>query len=77
MKDPTLLSIFILFFFKLMQQLVEKTKRFTHQYLDMLDKGHIPLPDVTLQETRLFFIYYCADGAQSQEHTVKDYWSAV
>jgi hypothetical protein len=54
MKDSTLLSIFILFFFKLMQQLVEKTKRFTHQYLGMLDKGHTPLPDVTIQETRLF-----------------------
>jgi hypothetical protein len=36
-----------------MQLLVEEAYRYYHQYLDMLYKGHCPLPDVTIQEMYL------------------------
>jgi hypothetical protein len=43
----------MLFFFEIIQLLAEETNRYYHQYLDMLDKGHAPLPDMTIQEMYL------------------------
>jgi len=43
----------MLFFFEIMQLLVEETNGY-HQYLVTLDKGRSPLPDVTVQEMSLF-----------------------
>jgi hypothetical protein len=44
----------MLFFLEIMQLLVEETNRYYHQYLDTLDEGCSPLPDVTVQEMYLF-----------------------
>jgi len=44
----------MLFFVEIIQLVVEETNRCHHQYLDTLDKGESPLPDVTLQEMCLF-----------------------
>jgi hypothetical protein len=40
----------MLFFFEIIQLLVEETNGYHKQYLDTLDKGRSPLPDVTVQE---------------------------
>ena len=53
-KDSSPLSIFVLFFFEIIQLLVEETNRYYHQYLDTLDEERSPLPDVTVQEMCLF-----------------------
>ena len=44
----------MLFFFEIIQLLVEETNGYYHQYLDTLDEGRSPLPDVTVQEMCLF-----------------------
>jgi hypothetical protein len=53
-KDSSPLSIFMLFFFEIIQLSVEETNRYYHQYLGTLDKEWSPLPDVTAQEMCLF-----------------------
>jgi hypothetical protein len=40
MKDCMPLSMFMLFFFEIMQLLVEWTNRYYHQHLDVLGEGH-------------------------------------
>jgi hypothetical protein len=58
-KDSSPLSVFMLFFLEIMRLLLEETNRYYHQYLDTLEEGRFPLPDVTIQE-----MYYCyADGS--------------
>jgi hypothetical protein len=44
----------MLFFFDIIQLLMEETNRYYHQYLDTLDEERSPLPDVTVQEMCLF-----------------------
>ena len=44
----------MLFFFEIIQLLVEETNGYYHQYLDTLDEGRSPLPDLTVQEMCLF-----------------------
>jgi hypothetical protein len=51
-KAVRTLDVFALFL-EIMQLLVEETTHY-HQYLYMLDEGHAPLPDVTMQEMYLF-----------------------
>jgi hypothetical protein len=38
-------------FFEIKQLLVKETKRYKHQYLEMLDEGNAPLPEATIWET--------------------------
>jgi hypothetical protein len=47
----------MLFFFEIIQLLVEETNGYYHQYLDTLDEGWSPLPDVTVQEVCLFLTF--------------------
>jgi hypothetical protein len=42
------LSSFVLFFLEIMQLLMEETNRYYHQYLETVDGGCSPLPDVTV-----------------------------
>jgi hypothetical protein len=44
----------MLFFVEIIQLLVEETNRCYYHYLDTLDKGKSPLPDMTVQEMCLF-----------------------
>jgi len=53
-KDSSPLSILMLFFFEIIQLLVEETNRYYHQYLGTLDKEWSPLTDVTVQEMCFF-----------------------
>jgi hypothetical protein len=46
-KDSTPYSIFILYFAAVITLLVEEANRYYQQYLDFLDNGHSPIPDVT------------------------------
>jgi hypothetical protein len=54
--DCKSLTIFMLFFSEIMQLLVEKTYTYYHKYLDMLDIGHAPLPDMAIEEMYLFYL---------------------
>jgi hypothetical protein len=60
MKAASSLRVSMLFFLEIIQLLMEETNRYYHQYLDMLDEGYAPLPDVTVGNT-LVLLYYCAD----------------
>jgi len=70
-----LLSIFVLFFFEIVQLLAE-TNRYYHQYLDTLDEGQFPLPDMTVQNMCLFLAIIVQMG-HGQRGMLKDYWSTL
>jgi hypothetical protein len=53
-KNSTPCSVFILYFAYVITLLVEGTNRYYQQYLDVLDDGPSPLPDVTESEMFLF-----------------------
>jgi len=53
-KDSLPPSIYMLFFFEIIQLLVEEINGYYHQYLDTLEEGQFSLPDVTIQEMCLF-----------------------
>jgi hypothetical protein len=53
-KDSSPISAFMFLFYEIMQLLVEKTNRYYHQYLEILDEECSPLPDATIQEMYLF-----------------------
>jgi hypothetical protein len=66
----------MLFFLEIMQLLVEETNRYYHPYLDTLDEGRSPLPDVTKQEMYLFLSITVQMGHDQRER-LKDYWSLL
>jgi hypothetical protein len=66
-KDSTPLSIFMLFFLEIIQLLVVETNRYYHQYLDSLNDGRSPLPDVTLKEMFSFLALILQMG-----HDIRD-----
>jgi len=66
-----LLSVFVLFFFGIIQ-LLEETNRYYHYYWDKLDKAWSPLPDMTVQDMCLFLAIIVQMG-----HDLKDYWSTL
>ena len=72
-EDSTPLSIFMVLFFEIIQLLVEETNRYYHLYLDTLDEGQSPLPEVTVQEMHLFLAITVWTG-HDQKDTLKDYW---
>ena len=51
---------------------MEETNRYYHQYLDALDEGQSPLPDMTIQETCLFLAIILQMG-HNQRDTLSDY----
>jgi hypothetical protein len=55
-KDSTPYSVFMLYFESVIALLVEETNRYYYQYLDTLDDGPSPLPDVTESEMFLAII---------------------
>jgi hypothetical protein len=48
------LSVFLLYFAKIITLLVVETNRYYHDHLDRLDEGCSPLPDVTEAEMLVF-----------------------
>jgi hypothetical protein len=66
----------MLFFFTIIQQLVEETNRYYHQNLDMLDEGCSPLPDLTVQDMYLFLAIIVQVG-HDQREMLKGYWSTT
>jgi hypothetical protein len=53
-KDSTPLCVFMLYFTAIIHLLVVETNRYYHQYLDRLDDGPSPRPDMTDFEMFLF-----------------------
>jgi hypothetical protein len=66
------LSISVLLLLEIMQQLVEQTNSYYHQYLDIFHKGRSPLPDLTVQEMYLFLPINVQLG-HGQTDRLKDY----
>jgi hypothetical protein len=65
----------MLHFASVITLLVEKTNSYYRQYLDTLDDGPSPLPDVT--ETEMFVSGdYCSNMTTYGDSLV-DYWSAI
>ena len=63
----------MLFFFEIIQLLVEETNRHYHQYLGTLNEERSQLPDVTVQEMCLFLAIIVQMG-HNQRGMLKDYW---
>ena len=66
----------MLFFFEIIQLLVEETKRYYHQYLDALDEGWSSLPAVTVHDMCLFLAIIMQMGHDHRD-MLKDYWSTL
>jgi hypothetical protein len=75
-KDSTPLNVFMLFFLEIIQLLVVETNRYYHQYLDSLNDGRSPLPDVTLKEMFSFLALILQMGHNIRD-TLKVYWSTA
>jgi hypothetical protein len=75
LKTTPPLSIFMLFFFKIIQLLLEEKNRYYHQYLDTLHEGQSPLPAMTVQEKYLF-LAIIVQMTHNQKDTLEDYQSA-
>ena len=54
---------------------MEETNRYYHQYLDTLDKGHSPLPEVMVQDMCVLAV--TVQMGHGQRDTLKDYWLTV
>jgi hypothetical protein len=65
----------MLFCFAIIQQLVEEKNRYYHQYLDMLDEGRSPMPDMAVWDMCLFLAIIMQVG-QDQD-MLKGYWSTI
>jgi hypothetical protein len=75
-KDSLPLSVFMLFFHKIMQLLVEETNRYYRQYLETIAEGRSPLPNMTILEMYLFVSIVLQMG-HDQRDRLKDYWSTL
>jgi hypothetical protein len=56
--------------------LMVDTHRYYHQYLDSLDDGWTPLPDVTLKEMYSFLALILQMGHDMSD-TLKAYWTTI
>jgi hypothetical protein len=72
-KDSTPLCVFMLFFSEIIHLLVEETNRYYHQYLDSLEDGPSPLPDVTNSEMFLFLGIIIQMDHYIRDR-IRDYW---
>jgi hypothetical protein len=59
-------------FLEIMHVLVGETDRYFHQYLDTLNEGLSPLPDVTLEE---MYLCFWSQMGHDQTDRLKDDWS--
>jgi hypothetical protein len=75
-KDSTPFYVFMLYFAGIIRLLVEETNRYYHQYLDRLEDGPSPRPDVTDSEMFLFLAIIIQMGHDVRD-TLKDYWSTA
>ena len=70
------LSVFLLYFAEIITLLVVETNRYYHDYIDRLDNGPSPEPDVTEAEMFVFMALTVLMG-----HGVRDklkyYWSTM
>jgi hypothetical protein len=73
-SDP--LAVFMLFFAEVIGLLVVETNRYYHQYLDTLDQGPSPLPDVSEAEMFLFLGLILQMGHCIRDR-LADYWSTL
>jgi hypothetical protein len=74
-KDYSLLSIFMFFFF-CNYATVGRRGRYSHQYLNTLDRGCSPLPDITILEIYLF-LSIIVQLDDDQRKRLKNYWSTL
>jgi hypothetical protein len=75
-KDSIPYSIFMLYFASVIILMVEETNRYYHQYLDSLDNGPSPQPDVTETEMFLFLALIIQMGHDIRD-SLADYWSTI
>jgi hypothetical protein len=75
-KDSTPLCVFMLYFSEIIHLLVGETNRYYHQYLDKLEDGPLPLPDVTDSEMFLFLGIIVQMGHNIRDR-LRDYWSTT
>ena len=68
------LSIFLLYFVEIITLLVVETNRYYHDHLDRLDKGPLPLPDVT-EADMLVFLTITIQMGHCIWDKLTDYWS--
>lgn len=75
-ESSTPLSVFLLYFAEIISLLVVETNRYYHQYLDTLDYGPSPVPDITEAEMFVFLAVTIQMGHCLREH-LADYWSTA
>jgi hypothetical protein len=75
-KDPTPCSVFRLCFAGVITLLVEETNQYYQKYLDVLDSGPSPVPDVT--ESEMFpFLEIIVQLGHDIPDKLKDCWSTT
>jgi len=72
----SLLSVFLLYFAEIITLLVVETNRFYHDYLDRIDDGPSPDPDVTEAEMFVFLALTVQMGHGVRDK-LTDYWSTL
>jgi hypothetical protein len=75
-QKSTPLDILMLLFAEMLILLVEETNRYYHQYLETLDTGPLPLPDMIVPEMMLF-LTIIIQMAHDIRDSLKDYWSTL
>ena len=75
-ESSTPLSVFLLYFAEIISLLVVETNRYYHQYLDTLDQGPSPVPDITEAEMFVFLAVTLQMG-HSLRVRLADYWSTA
>lgn len=75
-ESSTPLSVFLLYFAEIISLLVVETNRYYHQYLDTLDHGPSPVPDITEAEMFVFLAVTVQMGHCLRER-LTDYWSTA
>jgi hypothetical protein len=75
-KDSTPDSVFMLYFAAVITLVAEETNQYYRQYLDMLDNGPSPAPDITECEMFLFLAIIAQMGHDIRD-SLKDYWTVT
>jgi hypothetical protein len=66
----------MLYFLEIIQLLVEEAKRYYQKYLDILNGGQSPLPNVTIQE-KYSFLAITVQMEYNQKDILKACWSTA
>jgi hypothetical protein len=75
-KDLTPDSVFMLYFAAVITPVAEEMNRYYRQYLDTLDNGPSPAPDITQCEMFLFLTIIVQMGHDIRD-SLKDYWTVT